>query len=322
MTDSPAAGLGRQPPDGGQPRRRSRQPGLPGRRPGPGPAADRPGRRPGPLPCRALAAAPGADRRPAADPGRPGRARRRRPPEGGQAPRRRPPARPPHASHLGRRPGRLPACPACLPRSRARSPGVRLAPALHGEPTGGPSRRGRAAAGNLCAGRPGVFATIVAIVTSSQLCTATRANSGGGQPVVIDAVLKRSTSWTSTRSGNRGARCGHQCPGSRHRPGTLPVARFPWHQPEPTVERASSTGTGDRLAVEAKNNVSPALHSGQNQPLAAPLGDSRHPSLTGVTTSSTRPASQDSLARAGLTAPPCAIRPNRASPEAGLEPDR
>ena len=82
--------------------------------------------------------------------------------------------------------------------------------------------------------------------------TATRANSGGGQPVVIDAVLKRSTSWTSTRSGNRGARCGHQCPGSRHRPGTLPVARFPWHQPEPTVERASSAGTGDRLALRRK----------------------------------------------------------------------
>ena len=39
-----------------------------------------------------------------------------------QSPRRRPPDRPPHASHLGRRPGCLRACPASLPRPRARSP--------------------------------------------------------------------------------------------------------------------------------------------------------------------------------------------------------
>ena len=201
----PSRGSGRQPSHGRQPRRCSRQPGLPGRRPGPGPAADRPGRRPGPLPCRAVAAAPGADRRPAADPGRPGRARRRRPAEGGQAPRRRPPARPPHASHLGRRPGRLPACPASLPRPRTRSPGVRPAPALHGEPAGGPSRRGRATAGNLCAGRPGPTATIVAIVTSSQPSAATGVKSGGGQRIVIGAALRRGASRTATPSRNRDA---------------------------------------------------------------------------------------------------------------------
>ena len=106
---------GRQHPRPGQPRSRGRQRGVPGRGPGPCPAAHRPRRCPRSLPRRAVAAAPAADRRPAADPRRQGRARRRRPSAGTSAPRRCPPARPAHASHLGRRPARTaprPASPA------------------------------------------------------------------------------------------------------------------------------------------------------------------------------------------------------------------
>jgi Bifunctional DNA primase/polymerase, N-terminal/SNF2-related domain len=94
----------RGPPHAGQPRGRGRQPGLPCRGPGPGPAAGRPGRLRGPHPCRPVAAAPGSDRRPAADRRRPGRARRRRPPAGPEAARGRPAARSAHARPLGRRP--------------------------------------------------------------------------------------------------------------------------------------------------------------------------------------------------------------------------
>ena len=106
---------GWQRPRTGEPRGRRRERGLPCRGPGPGPAAGRPGRRRGPVPRRAVAAAPAADSRPAADPQRPGRARRRRPPAGPQTTRGRPAARSPHARHLGRRPACTAPCPARPP---------------------------------------------------------------------------------------------------------------------------------------------------------------------------------------------------------------
>jgi len=103
-----------------------------------------------------------------------------------------------------------------------------------------------------------------------------------------------------------------QTPAPSEPPATRRAGRRPTHVPlTRTYGRKSKPGR-NRVPASRRtgNSAFPAPQPGQNRSGAATLNGRQHPKPTGATRSSTRPASQDSLARAGPTAPPCTIRPN------------
>ena len=108
-------------------------------------------------------------------------------------------------------------------------------------------------------------------------------------------------------------RCMTRIPAPSEPPATRRAGRRPIPVPPArTYGRKSKPGRNQVPASRRTgNSASPAPLPGRKRPGTATLSVRQHPTPTGATTSSTRPVSQDSLARVGPTAPPCTIRPNQ-----------
>ena len=109
----------------------------------------------------------------------------------------------------------------------------------------------------------------------------------------------------------QGSRRMTQTPAPRQPPATWHVGRRPIPvSPARTYGRKSKFGQ-NRVPASRRtgNSVSPAPQPRQNRSMTATLSGRQHPMPTGVTRFSAKPVSRDSLARSGLTVPPCTIRP-------------